>query len=154
VEIQHRSTESWDRTASSDLWVRTLTQIPSLFGRLAYLASLRDVNTDQYHHHGLATVFGEAEAHRALRESHETAFSEWLTFSIEQQKADLDLYLSMLDQPKRFLLQTWQRLAPYRNLIPSSAADEERHLYLVDLETILDLLRNECGAGPVASRPR
>jgi hypothetical protein len=121
---------------------------------LAYLASLRDVNTDQYHHHGLATVFGEAEAHRALRESHETAFAEWLTFTIEQQKADLDLYLSMLDQPKRFLLQTWQRLAPYRNLIPSSTTDEERHLYLVDLETILELLRNECGAGPTASRPR
>ena len=154
MAIDKRSTEIWDRSASSDLWVRTLTQIPSLFGRLAYLASLRDVNSDQYHHHGLATVFGEAEAHRALRESHETAFAEWLTFTIEQQKADLDLYLSMLDQPKRFLLQTWQRLAPYKNLIPTSAADEERRLYLLDLETILNLLRNEYAVGPAASQPR
>jgi hypothetical protein len=152
--MENRHTEIWDRTASSDLWIRTLAQIPSLFGRLVYLSSLRDVVSDQYHHHGLATMFGEAEADRALRESHDKAFAEWLTFSIEQQKADLDLFLSTLDQPKRVLLQTWQRLAPYRNLIPSSASDEERKLYLVDLETLLDLLRNEYGGGLAASRRR
>ncbi len=154
MPMANRRSEIWDRTASSDLWARTLVQIPSLFGRLVYLSSLRDVTTDQYYHHGLATIFGEAEANRALRESHERAFAEWLTFRMEQQKADLDLYLSMLDQPKRILLQTWQRLAPYRNLIPSSALDDERKLYLLDLETHLEMLRNEYGAGPAASRRR
>lgn len=130
----------------ADLWIRTLTQIPSLFGRLVYLSALRDVNTDQYQHHGLATVFSKDEAHDALRESHERTFAEWLTFTLEEQKADLDLYLSALDTPKRTLLKTWQRLAPYKNLIPTSALPPERNLYLLDLEMLLELLRNEYGA--------
>ncbi|MDX2179703.1 MAG: hypothetical protein SFV18_08935 [Bryobacteraceae bacterium] len=140
----------WDRTASADLWLRTLAQIPALFGRLAYLSSLRDANTDRYQHHGLETVFGQEEANRALRESHERTFQTWLGYSLEQQKADLDLYLSALDTPKRVLLQTWQRLAPYKNFIPSGAPEHERSLYLIDLEILLELLRSEhAAAGPL-----
>jgi len=36
-------------------------------------------------------------------------------------------------------------LTPYRNLVPAGAREVERKLYLVDLETILELLRNEYG---------
>lgn len=152
--MQNSQTEqAWDRSARSDVWIRTLTQIPSLFGRLIYLSSLRDVNTDHYQHHGLAMMWGEEQAHRALRDSHEQTFAEWLTYSLEEQKADLDLYLSALDTPKRTLLQTWQRLAPYKNLIPTSALAPERNLYLLDLELLLELLRNEYVAPGASRRP-
>lgn len=150
MDIVH--TKIWDRTATSDLWIRTLAQIPSLFGRLVYLSSLRDVNTDEYQHHGLATMFGEEQTHRALRDSHELTFAEWLNFDMENQKADLDLYLSGLDTPKRTLLQTWLRIAPYKNFIPSSAGDDQRAHYLMMLETLLQLLRNEYAGGQAASR--
>lgn len=43
---------------AEDLWRRTLSGIPSIYGRLAFLASLRDVNTGRYEHHGLAMIFG------------------------------------------------------------------------------------------------
>jgi hypothetical protein len=152
--VRHSAT--WDRSASASLWLRTLAQIPSHFGRLAYLSSLRDSNSDTYQHHGLAMVFGEAEANQALRESHEKAFSEWLMYGLEQQKADLDLYLSTLDTPKRLLLESWQRLTPYQNLVPSRAESAQKSLYLSDLEMLLKLLRNEYGAAPhpTASRRR
>lgn len=143
----------WHRTAASDLWVRTLAQIPSTFGRMVYLASLRNSITDIYEHHGLSSVFGPDEAGRALRDGHERAFADWLTYSLEQQKADLDLYLSTLELPKRQLLRTWQKLAPYRNLIPSSALEAERTLYLTDVEALLDLLRREHGAQTASRRP-
>lgn len=149
-----QSNDIWDRTASSDLWIRTLVQIPSLFGRLAYLSSLRDVNTDQYQHHGLSSIFGEEQTHRALRDSHEKTFGEWLSYNLEHQKADLDLYLSSLDTPRKTLLQTWLRLAPYKNFIPSTAMTPERGHYLLKLEMLLQLLRNELSAGQAASRPR
>jgi hypothetical protein len=132
-----------DRSAASDLWRHTLSQIPTVFGRLVYLSSLRNANTGKYEHHGLSLVFGDEEANRALKKSHSQAFEEWLSFNIEQQKADLDLYLSSLFEDKRTVLETWLKLAPYRNLVPSSIRTVERRLYLADLTAIIQLLKNE-----------
>ncbi len=132
-----------DRSAAAELWRNTLAQIPSLFGRLVYLASLRDQNTGRYEHHGLAQLFGEEVVDEALRKSHAATFQDWLCYTLEQQKTDLDLYLAGLDTDKRTLLDTWIRLAPYRTLVPASARDVERKLYLADLETLLELLKNE-----------
>lgn len=142
---QYDSKGSLDRGAAPDLWRNTLSQIPSVFGRLVYLCSLRDLNTGAYQHYGFAQVFGDDEADQVLRHSHHRAFAEWLCFTLEQQKADLDLYLSGLDGNRRTILDTWIRLAPYRNLVPSTAREVERQLYLADLETILELLRAEYG---------
>ncbi len=133
------------RGPAADLWRHTLSQIPSVFGRLVYLCSLRDQNTGSYQHYGLAQAFGEEEAGRVLGQSHQQAFSDWLCFTLEQQKADLDLYLSGLDGNRRTIVETWIRLAPYRNLVPSTTREVDRQLYLADLETILELLRSEYG---------
>ena len=139
----HRSKGQLARGPAADLWRNTLAQIPSLFGRLVYLSSLRDQNTGRYEHHGLTQVFGETEANEALHESHNKTFAEWLTYTLEQQKADLDLYLSTFDANKQTILETWIRLAPYRNLVPTSAREVERRLYITDLEALLELLKNE-----------
>lgn len=131
----------FDRSAAADLWRNTVSQIPSVFGRLVYLASLRNPNNGSYEHHGLALVFGEDEADKALKNSHAAVFAEWLTFNIEQQKADLDLYISGLFENKRVVIETWMRLAPYRNLPPTSVRSVEKHLYIADFTAILDLLK-------------
>jgi hypothetical protein len=132
-----------ERSAAADLWRNTLNQIPSTFGRLVYLSSLRDQNTGRYEHHGLAQMFGESETDTALRESHEETFSGWLCCSMEQQRTDLDLYLSSFQADRRTILATWIRLAPYRGLLPESARDPERRLYLADLEALLEMLKAE-----------
>jgi hypothetical protein len=135
-----------DRGAASDLWRHTLSQIPSVFGRLVYLAALRDPNSGRYEHHGLTLVFGERDADKALRKGHAAAFQEWLGYSLEQQKADLDLYLSALLERRRTVVENWLRTAPYRNLVPASARTVEKRLFLSDLETLLELLKHELGA--------
>jgi len=134
-----------ERGPAPDLWRRTLSQIPTVFGRLVYLCSLRDQNTGVYEHYGLAQAFGEEEAGRVLRESHTHSFAEWLEMTLEQQKADLGLYLSGLNGQRRTILETWIRLQPYRNLIPSGSREVERDLYMADLGAILELLKNEYG---------
>ncbi len=132
----------FDRSAASDLWRNTLSQIPTVFGRLVYLASLRNSNNGNYEHHGLGLVFGEDEANRALKDSHAAVFAEWLAFNLEQQKADLDLYLAGLFENKRVVIDTWVRLAPYKNLVPASVRGVERRLYITDLEALLELLKD------------
>lgn len=136
---------AFDRSASADLWRNTISQIPFVFGRLVYLASLRNPNNGCYEHHGLALVFGEDEANKALKNSHTAVFAEWLSFNLEQQKADLDLYISALFEDKRVVVETWIRLAPYRNLLPASVRSVERRLYLADFGALLELFKGAYG---------
>lgn len=136
------SSTALDRGAAADVWRNTLSQIPSVFGRLVYLASLRNLNNGRYEHHGLALLFGEEESNRALKKSHSKVFAEWLAFSVEQQKADLDLYLAGLAEDKRTIVETWLKLAPYQSLVPTSVRGVERRLYISDLTALMELLRN------------
>ena len=134
-----------ERGAASDLWRHTLSQIPSIFGRLVYLSGLRDMNSGYYEHHGLTLVFGERESARALKDSHNTAMDEWLNYGLEQQKADLDLYLTGLGIDKRTVVGSWLRTAPYRNLPPAAIKSPAKKLFVADLEMLLELLRSELG---------
>jgi hypothetical protein len=130
----------FDRSPASDLWRNTLSQIPTTYGRLVFFSTMRDQDTGRYTHYGFAQRVGDETAHETMKQSHLQCFSEWLNFSLEEQKADLDLYLSGIDSDKRTILETWTRTKPYRYLIPAAAPEFERSLYNSDLETLLELL--------------
>lgn len=138
-----RETRHHARTVSEDLWRRTLARIPSIYGRLVYLSGLRNNDTGRYEHHGLASMFNENLADAALRDSHTQSFRAWLEFDLEQQRADLELYLSDHPASRRTLLESWLRLAPYRATIPASASPADRDLFLAEIEALLRILLNE-----------
>jgi hypothetical protein len=123
--------------AGTEIWRKTLNQIPTFFGRLVFLASLRDPATGHYYHPALAQSIGAEDADRSLCGSHHQVFQHWLAFSLEEQRADLDEYLRSSAGPRYAL--------PYRKLVPPTARDVERQLYLADLETLLELLKFEQG---------
>lgn len=134
--MPHMTTQPW-KSAIESVWRRTLSQIPTVYGRLAYLAQRRNPDTGCYEHHGLASMFSEEEADTALRESHHQIFRQWLGLTLEQQRADLALYFAGLPTSRLVLVENWLRLAPYRNLIPIKASQADRELFLGDLETLL-----------------
>jgi hypothetical protein len=147
------SIQGFERGAAADLWRHTLSQIPQIFGRLAYLSSLRNPNTGKYEHHGLTQLYGAERAHRTLAESHDGAFADWLNYDLAQQQTDLAMYLSTLDGDLKTVLGTWQRLETYKQMIPATASDSQRELFVLDLEAILDGLRASAGEsspGPIA----
>jgi hypothetical protein len=134
------------RNASDDLWRRTISQIPSVYGRLVYLGGRRNSDTGLYEHHGLAAMFDEQLTDFALRESHLHTFREWLNFDLEQQRADLELHLAEQPTTRRTMLETWLRLTPFRSAIPISASPADRDLFLGEFELLLRILLNESRA--------
>lgn len=125
------------RAPGAILWRKTLSQVPTVFGRLAFLASLRNTATGRYSHDALLRILGPEDTDRALCNSHHQVFSEWLRFSLAEQKSDLDEYLSVAGSSRRAF--------DYHHLMPPTARDVERQLYLTDLETLLELLKYEHG---------
>jgi hypothetical protein len=134
---------------AAETWERTLSKIPTVLGRLAYLGSLRDANTGSYQHFGLAQRIGEGEVDRLIRRSHLGVFQEWLCFGLEQQKEELEEYFSGLEGDRRQIVSNWLTLEPYGNWVPAESRDVERKLFYADLTVILELIRTEYG---VASR--
>lgn len=132
-----------DLNPASDLWKHTLSQIPTVFGRLHYLASLRDSNSGHYHHYGLAQRFDEKIAGITLRDNHLESFEEWLGLEMEKKKADMERYLGGLEGDPKEILANWIQLGTLRNCVPVEIREVERTLYSSDLEVLLEMLRYE-----------
>jgi hypothetical protein len=88
-------------------------------------------------------AYGTAAAQAALLASHEQTFASWLSFNLEQQKADLDLYLSTVITDREAIVDIWLRLEPFRNLVPATARESEKRLFASDFTALLELLRRE-----------
>ncbi len=149
-----------ERSAAADLWKNTLSQIPTVVGKMAYLAALRDPNTGTYRHDGLTGLFGREQSGKALRESHEQVFLEWLRLTMAQKNVDLARYISDLNAEaetgvsRRTLAENWLTSRIYETHVPASAREMERELYCRDLETLLAMIMNaEAARGPIPSQP-
>ena len=134
-----------DRSAAADLFRHTLTRIPSVFGRLMYLGSLRDPNTGVYHHYGLTTAFGKDQSVQALRLSHSRTFREWLRLSLQEKHADLVAYLETLDDPKGLVVGYWLESEGYLTCLPDSATRADRAFFTTDIERLLESVNYAAG---------
>jgi hypothetical protein len=130
-----------ERSATADLFKNTLARIPTVFGRLAYLASLRDSNSGVYRHHGLASIFGRDESRRALSQSHQAVFQEWLNLPLAKKRVDLSAYFENLEDPLPVVLDHWTRIPTYRGYIPASARESERALFGAEFDVLLETLK-------------
>ena len=124
-----------------DLWRNTIAAVPSDFGKLVYLASLRDANSGLYHHYGLENIYSLEQCDAALRRSHEEILYCWLEKNLETQKDDLEFYLRGVEGDLPTVLKNWQDLQPYLSYLPAETGPSVREWFLSDLGTILDLLR-------------
>jgi hypothetical protein len=64
---------------------------------------------------------------------------------LERQKEELEAYFSALEGDHREILANWLVLGPYAAWVPAESRDVERRLFYADLETVLELIRNESG---------
>ena len=129
-------------SASADLFKNTLSRIPTVFGRLAYLASLRDPNSGVYHHHGLGALFGRDESRRALGEAHAHIFQQWLILPLSAKHEDLVKYLASLDDTRAAVLEYWTKTGISRGYLPRSVQEADEQLFFSEFAVLLETL--EC----------
>jgi hypothetical protein len=144
-----------ERNALADLWKHTLSQIPSIYGRLVYLTSLRDANSGVYRHHGLSAAFGREESLSALRKSHEDAFREWLNLALSAKSADLITHFQNVEENPRQVVTYLARATPYLSQVPDSASPAQRRQFKMEMETLLELVKDDSGGElfPGSARP-
>ena len=132
-----------NRQVIEDFAERTLAAIPSEYGRLLYLASLRDLATGQYRHEGLAAVYPEGAVQQALARCHEELFARMLEAPLEQQEGDLRACLDSLEADFRGMVIRWRELEFYRVLLPTGVPAYLKDLFCSNMRVLLELLAEE-----------
>jgi hypothetical protein len=143
---EFNSKSDYSPVPSADIAKRILAQIPTRFGRLQFLCSLRDPVSGRYSHPLMQERIGADATDRALADQHHQVFSQWLRLNLSDQKADLD----------EFLQDSGQRVADlsYKDLAPARAHEVEKQLYLADLEVVVQLLSFEAASAAPNASPR
>lgn len=119
------------------VWEAVMTQVPTAFGKLLWVASFRVPGTSRYWHPALDQMFSPFVASQVLQESHQRHFQTWLEMGLQEQHDDFVQYANTLRfvvYPKDFLKNVGDKL------MPPSAAEPQRLLFDTDLAVVLELL--------------
>lgn len=125
-----------------DFTERTLAAIPSEFGRLLYISTLRDLATGRYVHAGLEERYSEGAVHEVFAGSHREILTRILETPLEQQIVDLGRCLETMRGERRELAKQWRELEFYRAMLPLGLPSYVRELFCSNLETLLSILEN------------
>ncbi len=126
-----------------DFATNSLAAIPSDYGRLLYLALLRDLASGRYQHEGLAAIYPEEAVQQALAYCHKELFARILETPLEQQEWDLRACLGNLQGEFWEVVRRCQELEFYSVLAPFGVPAYLRDLFCSNLRTLLGLFAEE-----------
>lgn len=132
-----------NRRIIQDFTLTTLAGIPGEFGRLTYMASLRDLSSGRYEHAGLTALYPDEALQQALQACHEQIFERVLETPLELQETDLRECLERMPGGVKTALSHWQRMEAYRVLMPEAAPEYLKELFCSNLRALLEILQEE-----------
>jgi len=132
-----------NRRVIEDFTSRTLAAIPSDFGRLLYVGSLRDAPSGRYVHEGLEAIYPEGAVLEALAYCHKELFARILEMPLERQEWDLRACLAAMESEFWEIVARWRESEFYRVLVPSGVPCYLGDLFASDVRALLDILAKE-----------
>lgn len=127
--------------AIQDLRDRTLAGLRGEFARLIYLSSMRNYNTGQYYHEGLASQFSAEIAVTALALCHEQTFRSLVYSPLEAFVKELDSYVGSTGEHPEDVLEFWMKFEPYRVVIPMDCESLAAELFTSNVRVALAVLQ-------------
>lgn len=134
-----------------DFTSNTLAAITSDFGRLVYIATLRDMISGQYKHEGLEALYSAPAVDEALLYCHEEIFHKILETPLEKQERLLHDWLIELEGDPAEIASRWLELEVYRMMIPLGTPEYLRDLYCSNFRFLLDLVSIGANGVPAAA---
>ncbi len=131
------------RRVIEDFTSRTLAAIPTEFGKLLYVASLRDLASGNYLHEGLMATYPEAAVQQGLQFCHEEMFFRILELPLEQQERDLRNCINGLEGEFWGKVSRWKQTEFHRLLVPADVPAYLRELFQANVGTLLRVLLEE-----------
>ena len=130
------------KSALQDVKETTLAAISGLFGKLAYLASLRHAH-GHYEHWGMQLVHGAESSERALRTAHTEVVSGILRTPIQSLEEDLEKSSQNHGVPARAYLKDMQE--HFEDLLPGERKDSPAATHLNSVLVSLSKLEKHRG---------
>jgi hypothetical protein len=141
---QVREMESYQRFQQSrvvieDFSSQTLAAIPSVFGRLYYVSSLKSLESGRYEHDGLLSLYPEGAIQAALVHCHEELFSRILETPLQEQAGDLRSCLDSAGDQYWAVVEEWQETRSYQTLCPEGLPDYLQDLFCSNMSALLSM---------------
>lgn len=127
----------------SDFTAATLAAIPTVYGRLIYIASLRDLSSGRYEHAGLAAVYSPEAVQEALAYCHREIFLKVLEVPLNRQERDLRECLEGMPGELPATIVHWRQMEAYRILPPEESPGYLKELFFSNLRALLEVLDSE-----------
>jgi len=141
--VESLETYQQTRRVIEDLTALTLAAIPTEFGKLLYLSSLRDLATGNYVHDGLVARYSQGAVQQALAYCHEQLFLRVLEMPLEQQERDLRACIQGLEGEFWGKLRRWRQTEFYRLMVPPDSPEYLNQIFLANVGALLDLVLAE-----------
>jgi hypothetical protein len=124
-----------------DLTANYLEPLDGAFQRLAYLASLRNAQSESYVHEALASFYGADPVDEVVAHCHEELFERLLEMPLNAQEQELRAHL--LSLPGDFADNIARSKATYTDWMPVQAPAYLKELYCANLRVLLELLLDD-----------
>jgi hypothetical protein len=125
------------RSVIEDFASRTLAVIPSDYGKLYYVNSLRNSDTGRYQHDGLAVLYSEDSVQVALAQCHEEIFARILEAPLRQQERDLRKCLEAAGDQFWPVVESWREGRLFKDMCPEGLPEYLSDLFCSNMGALL-----------------